>query len=58
MVSAFLACQLYVVLFIALHDWTPLAALNNLAGIRAADTTSKLLLTTLLIRPLPVRLAT
>jgi hypothetical protein len=45
-VVAFLACQLMVVLFIALHDWVPLGALNNLAGIREADAPSTLLWTT------------
>jgi hypothetical protein len=48
MVIAFLACQLYVVLFIALHDWIPLGNLNNLAGIRTTDTTIKLVITTFL----------
>jgi hypothetical protein len=38
MMIAFLACQLYVVLFVALHDWLPLGSLNNLARIRAVDT--------------------
>lgn len=45
-VLAFLSCQLIVVLFIALHDWLPLGALNNLAAIRATDSRLKLLLTT------------
>jgi hypothetical protein len=44
----FLGCEFYVVLFIALHDWIPLGRLNNLAGIRAVDTTSKLLAVTAL----------
>ena len=39
---AFLACQSLVVLFIALHDWVPLGKLNNLAGVRAVDTTARL----------------
>ena len=41
MISAFLFCQLLVVLFIALHDWIPLGALSNLAGVRAVDTAGK-----------------
>ncbi len=45
---ALLLCQLYVVLFIALHDWLPLGRLNNLAGIRAVDTKQQLLRTTIL----------
>jgi hypothetical protein len=48
MMLAFLLCQLYVVLFIALHDWLPLGRLNNLAGIRAVDTKQQLLRTTIL----------
>ena len=28
-------------LFIALHDWIPLGALNNLAGVRTVDTAGK-----------------
>lgn len=47
-VVAFLACQLIVVIFIALHDWVPLGALNNLAGIREADAPATLLWTTLI----------
>lgn len=47
-VTAFLLCQLYVVLFIALHDWLPLGSLNNLAGIRAVDTRMQLVRTTVL----------
>jgi len=43
---AFLLCQLYVVIFIALHDWVPLGRLNNLAGIHAVDTRLRLMLTT------------
>jgi hypothetical protein len=44
--DAFLACQSYVVLFIAVHDWIPLGKLNNLAGIRAVDSQLKRLWTT------------
>jgi hypothetical protein len=45
---AFLLCQAYIVLFIAVHDWLPLGRLNNLEGIRAADSRSRLLLKTAL----------
>jgi hypothetical protein len=48
MMIAFLLCQLYIVLFVALHDWLPLRSLNNLAGIRAVDTRMQLLRTTAL----------
>jgi hypothetical protein len=58
MMLLFLACQLYVVLFIGLHDWIPLGRLNNLAGIHAADTTARLLLTTIVsVSPFVVGLA-
>jgi len=39
--EVFLGCQSFVVLFIALHDWVPLGKLNNLAGVRAVDTTTR-----------------
>jgi hypothetical protein len=45
---AFLGCQLFVVLFIAIHDWIPLGKLNNLAGIRGVDTKGRLLWVTAL----------
>jgi hypothetical protein len=48
MMVAFLISQLLVVLFITLHDWVPLGRLNNLAGIRAADSRARLLVTTVL----------
>jgi|HubBroStandDraft_2_1064218.scaffolds.fasta_scaffold410454_2 hypothetical protein len=47
-IAAFLGCQLFVALFIALHDWIPLGKLNNLAGIRAVDTTRRLLVVTVI----------
>jgi hypothetical protein len=47
-IHAFIACQLFVVLFIALHDWIPMGKLNNLAGIRAADTLGKRIFVTAL----------
>ena len=43
---AFLGCQLFVVLFIALRDWVPLGKLSNRPAIRAADTRRRLLLVT------------
>jgi len=45
---AFLVGQLLVVLFIAVHDWAPLGALNNLAAIRATDTLPRRILVTFL----------
>jgi predicted outer membrane lipoprotein len=47
MQKALVICQLMVVVFVALHDWVPLGRLNNVAGLRAVDTTSRLLWTTL-----------
>ena len=47
-IDAFLVCQLFVVLFIALHDWIPLGSLNNLRGVHQADSRSKLVLVTAL----------
>jgi hypothetical protein len=46
--NALLALQTFIVLFLALHDWIPLGTLNNLAGVRAADSGAKLFTTTLL----------
>jgi hypothetical protein len=46
--NALLALQTFIVLFLALHDWIPLGTLNNLAGVRAADSNAKLFTTTLL----------
>jgi hypothetical protein len=48
MMTAFLIGQLLVVLFIAVHDWIPLGRLSNRSGIRTADSTAKLLVTTVL----------
>jgi hypothetical protein len=48
MLHLFLACQGFVVLFIAFHDWIPLGSLNNLSGIRAADSRLKLFVVTML----------
>jgi hypothetical protein len=39
-------CQVIVVIFLALHDWVPLGRLNKMAGLRAVDSTSRLVLTT------------
>jgi len=44
--DAFIACQFYVVLFIAVHDWIPLGKFSNRGGVRAADSTGRLLLVT------------
>lgn len=37
-----------VVLFIALHDWIPLGPLNNLRGVRSADSAGRLAVVTAL----------
>jgi hypothetical protein len=46
--AALLVLQSFVVLFVALHNWIPLGALNNVRGIRIAFPTGKLLVTTLI----------
>jgi hypothetical protein len=46
MVWVFIACQAFVVLFIALHDWMPLGRFNNVKGVRSADPIGKLAVTT------------
>lgn len=48
MINAFLACQLFVVLFMALHDLIPLGSLNNLKGVHSADPKAKLVRVTVL----------
>jgi hypothetical protein len=40
--------QVFVVVFIALHDVVPLGRLNNLVGVRAVDTRGRFLATTVL----------
>jgi hypothetical protein len=47
-ITAFIAGQLFVVLFISVHDWVPLGRLNNLRGIQAADSRGRLFLVTCL----------
>ena len=56
MLVACIACQLFVVLFMALHDWIPLGVLNNLDGIRASDSKARLLVVTA-ISTLPFAIA-
>lgn len=48
MIDAFLICQLFVVLFIAFHDWIPLGSLNNLKGVASADSKGKRVVVTAL----------
>ena len=45
---ALVICQAVVVIFLALHDWVPLGRLNNIAGLRAVDSTNRLALATAL----------
>jgi hypothetical protein len=47
-INAFLGCQLFVVLFIALHDWIPLGKLNNVQAARSVDSTGRLAIVTAL----------
>jgi hypothetical protein len=44
----FIALQLFVVLFLLLHDWVPLGRLNNLAAIRSEDSLLHRILVTLI----------
>ena len=48
MVYGLLLLQVFVVLFLALHDWVPLTPLNDVAAVQAADPKSKLIVVTLL----------
>jgi len=40
--------QIFVVAFIALHDWVPLPPLNDVAAVQAADSRAKLIVVTVL----------
>jgi hypothetical protein len=46
MQHALVICQVIAVIFLALHDWVPLGTLNNVTGLRAVDTSAKLLFST------------
>lgn len=46
--GALLALQCFHVLFLTLHDWIPLGALNDVKGVRAANPGRKLLAATLI----------
>ena len=46
--NTLLALQIFIVLFLALHDWIPLGNFNNLPGVRTVNPGAKLLATTLL----------
>ncbi len=46
--SALIALQCFVVLFVALHNWIPLGTLNDIKGVRAEFPSGKLLITTLI----------
>lgn len=48
MIDAFIACQAFVVLFIALHDWISLGTLNDVRGVHSADARGRLLVVTIL----------
>ena len=48
LLSALIALQFFVVVFIALHDWVPLGRLNNLAAVQASDSAGKLFIVTVL----------
>jgi len=46
LVDLLIALQVFVVAFIALHDWVPLGALNDVAAVQAADSRTKLVAVT------------
>jgi len=46
MLNLLLALQAFHVLFLLFHDWIPLGSLNNIAAVRAENSTPKLLLGT------------
>ena len=55
---ALLALQCFTVLFVALHNWIPLGALNNVRGVRLVFPTRKLFVTTLVnLTPVAIGLA-
>src|SRR6266404_8436264 len=50
-IDALLALQLFVVLFIGLHDWIPLGPLNDVKAVRNAVSPGKLFVSTVLSTP-------
>jgi len=48
LIPMLIALQSFVVVFIALHDWVPLGALNNVRAVQAADPRGKLVAVTAL----------
>jgi hypothetical protein len=48
LIDGLIGLQSYVVLFIALHDWTPLGALNDVRAVQAADSRARLVGVTVL----------
>ena len=46
--DAVIGLEVWVVVFLLLHDWAPLGRLTNRAGVRAVDSTGKLVWTTVL----------
>src|ERR1700735_4463801 len=48
LIYGLLACQVFVVVFVALHDWVPLGKLNNIKAAKAVDPPGKLAVVTAL----------
>jgi hypothetical protein len=48
LITALIVLQVFVVLFIALHDWVPLGSLNDVKAVQAADSTTRLVIVTVL----------
>jgi hypothetical protein len=47
LVDILIALQVFVVAFIALHDWIPLGSLNDVRAVQAADSRSRLIVVTI-----------
>jgi hypothetical protein len=48
LIDALIAGQVFVVAFLALHDWIPLGRLNDVKAVQAADSKARLIRVTLL----------
>jgi hypothetical protein len=48
LMTALIVLQIFVVLFLALHDWIPLGSLNDVKAVQAADSRMRLVIVTIL----------
>jgi hypothetical protein len=44
----FIALQVFILVFLLLHDWVPLGRFNDIAGVRSQNTPGQLVLVTLI----------